>query len=217
MVVLVLVLAILGAGGYAGWMWWQNKQAEEQAANVVVKRPVRRPTPPVTGTTATIITTTTAAPAVATATTASVPPPAPPAPKPAPAPVVPATSTARVERPANGGIVITNAGTAKPAGAVPPASDADRARYEAMAKEFAADKSGNFTVQFELVCEAASITRALREGGTNVWFLPINYRNRSCYRVFWGRYPTQQAAQAATAAIPASLREAAPVVVHIPK
>lgn len=115
-------------------------------------------------------------------------------------------------------MVITNSGAAKPvAAAVPPASDADRARYETMAKQFAADKSGNFTLQFELVCEPASITRALREGGNNVWFLPINYRNRSCYRVFWGRYPTQESAQSAIAGIPQTLREAAPVVVHIPK
>jgi septal ring-binding cell division protein DamX len=86
-----------------------------------------------------------------------------------------------------------------------------------MAKEFAADKTGNFTIQFELVCEPASITRALREGGTNVWFIAISYRTRTCYRVFWGRYPTQQAAQSAIGTIPQSLREATPVVVHIPK
>jgi septal ring-binding cell division protein DamX len=191
-------------------MWWQGKQADKAAEAVVVRRPTKRPVirqtppPPPVEPTATEATTTTVAPVVA-------PPPSKPAPM-----VITTSTAARVEQTTSGAL-ITNAGSAKPAAAVPPATAADTARYEAMAREFAADKSGAFTVQFELVCEPASITRALREGGTNVWFTTISYRNRPCYRVFWGRYPTQQAAQNAIASIPQSLREATPVVVHIPK
>jgi septal ring-binding cell division protein DamX len=125
-------------------------------------------------------------------------------------------TTARVEQTTSGAL-ITNAGAGKPVAPVAPATAADTSRYEAMAREFAADKSGNFTVQFELVCEPASITKALREGSSNVWFLPISYHGRSCYRVFWGRYSTQQAAQNAISSIPQTLREATPVVVHVPK
>jgi len=215
-----IAIVIIGFSGYAVWMWWQGKQAEKVAEAVVVKRPVRRPVirptpPPAVVPTATDTTTT----STQTATTATiVPAPMPAVITPAkPAPMVITTSTAaRVEQTSTGAL-ITNAGATKPAAAVPPATAADTARYDAMAREFAADKSGAFTVQFELVCEPASITRALREGGTNVWFTAISYRNRSCYRVFWGRYPTQQAAQNAISSIPQSLREATPVVVHIPK
>lgn len=212
-----VAIIIIGFSGYAVWLWWQGKEAEKAAETAVVKRPAKRPvirqTPP-------------PAPAVAIGTITPVPTTATVAPTPAaaqppvatkPAPMVISTSTAaRVEQTTSGAL-ITNAGATKPAAAVPPATAADAARYEAMAREFALDKSGAFTVQFELVCEPASITRALREGGTNVWFTSISYRNRSCYRVFWGRYPTQQAAQNAISSIPQSLREATPVVVHIPK
>jgi Domain of unknown function (DUF4388) len=219
-----VAIIIIGFSGYAVWMWWQGKQAEKAADAIVVKRPAKRPvihrTPPpvvptVTETTSTIL------PVATTTTVAPVPTPVPVAVKPPvptkAAPMVITTSTAaRVEQTTSGAL-ITNAGNTKPAAAVSPASAADASRYDAMAREFAADKSGAFTVQFELVCEPTSITRALREGGTNVWFTAISYRNRSCYRVFWGRYPTQQAAQNAIASIPQSLREATPVVVHVPK
>lgn len=223
--IISVAIVVIGFGGYAIWWWWQNRQAEQAAAaNVVVRRPVKHPvihpTPPPAPAPAPMPVATTTTQAVATTTTvAPTPTPAPPPVKPtviaATTPPPPTTTGTRIEQ-RSSGMVITNSG-AKPAAAVPPTTDADRARYETMAKEFAADKSGNFTLQFELVCEPASITRALREGGKNVWFIPISYRNRSCYRVFWGRYPTQDAAQSAIAGIPQTLREAAPVVVHIPK
>lgn len=212
-----VLIVILGVGGYAAWLWWQNKQAESQPV-VVVKRPVKHPVihPTPAPVTATATTATTAT--QATVVTATAPPPKPTVitPTTAPAPTPATSTTARLEQ-TNGGALITNANTARPSTPVAPATDAERARFETMAKEFAADKSGNFTIQFELVCEPASITRALREGGKSVWFVPTSYRGRSCYRVFWGRYPTQQAAQTAIASVPQTLREAAPVVVHIPK
>ena len=220
-------IVIIGFSAYAVWMWWQAKQAEKAADAVVVKRPAKRPVihptppPPVvvpTATQAAITQTTT----TQNATTASVAPAPPPVPVPVaakPSPMVISTTAppkAHVEQTTSGAL-ITNAGAGKPAAGVAAATAADASRYEAMAREFAADKSGNFTVQFELVCEPASITKALREGSTNVWFLPISYRGRSCYRVFWGRYGTQQEAQSAVSSIPQTLREAAPVVVHVPK
>ncbi|MGH7484063.1 MAG: hypothetical protein ACREMY_00490, partial [bacterium] len=219
--IIAVAIVIIGFSGYAVWMWWQGKQADKQLAAISsqpVKHPVIRRTPPPAPVSAPAPqqpATTTVAPAPAVITASSTPPPAPA--KPAAAPAIPVTSTtAHVEK-TSGGMLITNTPAGRQAAAVPPASAADQSRYEAMAREFASDKSGKFTIQFELVCEAASITRALREGGTNVWFLPVSYRSRSCYRVFWGRYPTQEAAQSAIAAIPQSLREATPVVVHIPK
>ncbi|HSP35949.1 MAG TPA: hypothetical protein VLU46_16675, partial [Thermoanaerobaculia bacterium] len=95
----------------------------------------------------------------------------------------------------------------------PPSPD----RYAAMAREFAAAPNAKFTVQFEIVCEPSNITRALTTGGTNVWFIPISLKGRSCYRVFWGRYATRDAAERAAGDVPASLREAKPAVVQVPQ
>jgi septal ring-binding cell division protein DamX len=86
-----------------------------------------------------------------------------------------------------------------------------------MARSFAANPSGAFTVQFELVCQPASLTRAVREGGANVWFVPISYRGQGCYRVFWGHYASQEEAKRATAELPAALGASAPAVVHVPR
>ncbi len=96
-------------------------------------------------------------------------------------------------------------------------SDAQRAHFDEMARTFAAKATGNYTVQFELVCETASLATAVREGGESVWFVPFSYRNRACYRVFWGRYGTRDEAMRATGQIPRSLRGAAPVVVSVPR
>ena len=86
-----------------------------------------------------------------------------------------------------------------------------------MAKAFASQPStGAFTVQFELVCETASLSKAIRDGGSSVWFTPIIYRNRPCYRVFWGHYPTKDEATRAAREIPLALRGAAPAVVKVP-
>jgi len=44
--------------------------------------------------------------------------------------------------------------------------------------------SAPYTVQFELVCQTDSITKALRAGGNNVWFVPTSFNGQACYRVF---------------------------------
>jgi hypothetical protein len=123
----------------------------------------------------------------------------------------PVSSTTHIERGANGA-TITN----ESAGSATTSGDATRARYDGMASDFAAQKGGNYTLQFELVCETASVTRALKEGGSNVWFVRTRYRSRPCYRVFWGRFDSSADANAASKELPASLGSA-PVVVKIPR
>lgn len=86
-----------------------------------------------------------------------------------------------------------------------------------MAAEFARNPQGNFTVQFELVCQTSSLAKAMQDGGSSVWFVPTNYQGRSCYRVFWGHYDQRDAAEAAAAQIPASLRSGKAVVVAVPR
>jgi len=127
-----------------------------------------------------------------------------------------ATSTAgtHIERAATGA-TITNTGAApRPAAG----DDALRAKYDAMAREQAANTAGAFTVQFELVCETASLTKALKSGSNQVWFSPLSYRGKACYRVFWGRFASHAEALQAVKDVPASLRGGAtPVVIRIPR
>jgi septal ring-binding cell division protein DamX len=145
------------------------------------------------------------------ATTQTTPPPAP---KPATAMTI-TPSTTQVTRNAEGTATITNTASAS---ARPASNDATRAHYDEMAKSFAAQPAtGAFTIQFELVCETASLTKAIRDGGSSVWFTPISYRNRSCYRVFWGHYPTKDEATRAAREVPLALRGgASPAVVKVP-
>jgi hypothetical protein len=141
-------------------------------------------------------------PPVTTTNIAAIKPP-PPAIKPTP------TVAPRLDRTTTSA-TITNAA---PAAAVP--SDAVRAKYDGMARNFSQQPGGKYTVQFELVCETASVTRAVAEGD-KVWFVPTTFRGRPCYRVFWGRFETSADASAASKQLPAALG-ATPVVVKIPR
>jgi cytoskeletal protein RodZ len=202
----VVALVLLAAAG--GWWWWKGRSEPESApvAATPAKRPVIQPAPPSVDTTATVVsatstTATSTASAATPATTASAPV--------ATSKTTPATK-ARVETQAQGGRMITNVPT-------PPSSDAGRAKYDAMARQFAQNPAGTYTVQFELVCQTASLAKAVSAGGANVWFLPTDYRGQSCYRVFWGRYDSRDAAIAALGKIPSSLRGSSPVVINIPR
>jgi hypothetical protein len=127
-----------------------------------------------------------------------------------------ASGTTRLERSSTGAATITNTGAA-PKAAASKSDDADRAKYDAMARQQAADPVGVYTVQFELVCETSSITKAMNAGRSTVWWVPVTYRGRPCYRVFWGRFSTREEALKAAADIPAALHDSSPVVVKIPR
>ncbi len=94
-------------------------------------------------------------------------------------------------------------------------SDSSRARYDAMAAEFAQEATSvPFTLQFELVCQSPSLQKAIEAGGSNVWFVQSTYQGKSCYRVFWGRYTSLASANAAAGTLPAALRGSKPVVIR---
>ena len=195
--VIILLLVLLGAGGWFGWTWWQGRTVHAEASAAPpppVKRAALRPQPQ---------------------------------PQPAPVPVPTITETTDtskplppVQRKSAAPIVITPtpapAPTPVPAPAPVPQTGNLTQRYGAMAREFAAQKNGTYTVQFELVCEIASVTKALRDGGDKIWFAPITYKGRDCYRVFWGRYDTKAAAEGAAKSVPKSLGGSG-VVVKIPR
>ncbi|MBW3670534.1 MAG: hypothetical protein KY432_02545 [Acidobacteria bacterium] len=84
-----------------------------------------------------------------------------------------------------------------------------------MAREYASGADAvPYTLQFEIVCETSSVSLALEYGSSSVWFVPIEYQGRPCYRVFWGRYQDEQSAAAAVDEIPRELRGSRPVVVR---
>jgi septal ring-binding cell division protein DamX len=193
-----------------------HRNAGVSPAGPAASSPPTMTKPQMVTTSGTPITTTTIPPRVA-ATTSTAPKTtttAPPRvaatapPKAAPKPAAASTSTTHLERTATGA-TITNASSA-------PATDATRAKYDGMASDFATQKGGNYTLQFELVCETSSVTRAINEGGGKVWFVRTSYRSRPCYRVFWGRFDNSADAKAAATELPASLGSA-PVVVKIPR
>jgi len=222
--VALLVILLIAGGAYAGWMYWKGHETNEYARLTaplpkkahVTRPPALAPAPPPVATPLTITPT-----ATTTTTIAPAPPPKPPTPVPPPT-----STTAHIERTATGGAVITNTsapGTSTHAPAPPTtatataANDPQRDRFDAMAREHAQNATGNFTIQFELVCQPASLNKAMEQGGGNVWFVPTQYRGQSCYRVFWGHYATQDAARSAVALIPEGLRGNAAVVVRVPK
>ena len=232
---IAVVIVGLTYGGFAAWQWYQQKNAPPAPTPIVhtrqhVKPPVVVAPPPApttttvsTATTATATTaataTTNTAPPPATQTTASIAPTPVPAPAPAPAPAHPMVVKALPPVKAKSTTTITQnaAGTKVISNTTAPSSDATKSHYDEMAKTFAANATGNYTVQFELVCETSSLTKAIQSGGSSVWFVPITYRNRGCYRVFWGHYTTQDEAKRAASEIPMSLRGGGSAVVKVPK
>ena len=125
----------------------------------------------------------------------------------------PAASPAVVPPP----VAITTT-TVAPTPAPQPAADDLRARYDAMAREHQASAKGAYTIQFELVCQTSSLTRALATKDEHVWFVPTTYSGKSCYRLLWGRYTAKDEAAKAVADIPPSLRGGSiPVVIPMPK
>ena len=212
LVVALIAIFLLSAAAYAGFLWWQKKQDEEAAASapIVSRRAVPKPTPVapavVVPTTTTVALTETTTPTTTeTATLASAPPPTAPAALPVVTrkAVTPAPMTISAPAPA-------------PAPATTPASPL-RDRYDSMAREYAANPAGNFTVQVQILCDPANLTKAINSGGENVWFLPQAIGSRSCYRVFWGHFATRDEAQQAMAAIPGDVRDPNAKVVGVPR
>jgi hypothetical protein len=211
LLITLLVLAILAGAGYYGFQWWQGTQETQPEVLASAQRPVeRRPlrpaaaaattTAPIVETTATVTPTTTSLAPTATVTE-TVAPIATPPPAPAPRTITPAPAAAPA------------AGAALPV--VTPKGG--RERYDALARQYAANPTGNFTVQIQILCDPANVEKAMRAGGENVWFVPQTISGRSCYRVFWGRYNSRDEAQTALAQVPATIRDESSAVKAVPK
>ena len=81
-----------------------------------------------------------------------------------------------------------------------------------MARDYAANPSGNYTVQFAIFCQPSSIANAIKSGGGKVWF--VKYGSR-CYQAYYGNFDSRDDAVAALANLPRSLQDANAKVVAI--
>lgn len=214
LVVAAVLALVLAAGAWAAWTFFLKGSAETPA-RPVVEAP--KPAPRVAQSVNPAISESSSTPAVTdsqppletdTAGTASAP--VEPPPQPVPVKVEPRSEPSRKA-----------AAPAQKPVQQPPAGSSDplRKRYDAMASDHARSHRGtNYTIQFELVCETDSITRALQGGGDAVWFVPISYKGRDCYRVFWGEFSTRSAGEKGLDALPQALRSGSkPVVIEVSK
>ncbi|HYK03512.1 MAG TPA: DUF4388 domain-containing protein [Thermoanaerobaculia bacterium] len=223
LVLALLTIAILGAAGYFGFLWWQRRQ--ESGDNLVAQRPARRdpgaaplattpPAIPATETTSTAA----AAPAVITPTgTVTETAPAPAVINPAPAATTTTTAAAAPPAPMQITAAPPATSTSQALPRVTARVPAGRERIDAMAREYAANPTGNYTVQIQILCDPANLEKAIRDGGENLWFVPQTLGQRSCYRVFWGHFDSRAQAQQALAQVPASLRDKSSAVKAVPK
>ncbi len=71
-------------------------------------------------------------------------------------------------------------------------------------KTAAADRNARFAIQLELACEVESLREAWahdRPAGS-MWTLTTSFKGRTCFKVLWGRYGTQEAAAQALESVP---------------
>ncbi|MEO8380929.1 MAG: DUF4388 domain-containing protein [Acidobacteriota bacterium] len=232
LLIALMVIAILAGGGYYGFLWWQKRQGSD--AELVARRTV----PPTTTTTAASAPTTTAGtttsvvegspattsssapgamtivppsstqssttPAAGTTTQASTAPAATSTQAPAPRPATPTT-------------IVPTGQTVQALPAVRPRADGTRAHLDEMARQYAANPQGNFTVQVQILCDPSNLEKLTRTSGANVWFVPQTIGERACYRVFWGHYGTREEAQRGLASVPASIRDANAAIKSVPR
>lgn len=199
LLVVLMVIFILAAAAYFGLKWWEGRQ-EIVAAPVVVRRTPRKAPAP-----APVAAVTTTQPVATTVTIAA-------------AATNPAGTTTIVEKP-NAPLQIIAPPPPEPTStqalpAVVPKQGGSR--YDAMARQYAANPTGNFTVQIQILCEQSNLDKAILTGGANVWFVPQAIGTRSCYRLFWGHYATREEAQKALGTIPATLRDRSSAVKSVP-
>jgi hypothetical protein len=82
--------------------------------------------------------------------------------------------------------------------------------YSEAAQEFASGlkKSGaRFSIQILVACSTETIQKANQSvPGDELYILPVTFKGRSCYRICWGSYQTEEAAAAALRALPEYFR-----------
>ncbi|HLA77309.1 MAG TPA: DUF4388 domain-containing protein [Vicinamibacteria bacterium] len=67
---------------------------------------------------------------------------------------------------------------------------------------------GSSTIQILVACSAETVQKATASaGGPELFIVPVSFKGRDCYRLCWGLYPNQAAAETALPGLPAYFRE----------
>lgn len=223
LLIALMVIAILAGAGYFGWLWWKKQQEQGSGERVAATTPTTTTSASATrGADPGTIVPVDASGTAATSATAS-------GNEPAPLTITqPATTTQ--------GTATTSTAPATPTTTAAPAPmtitappepllalpvvrprNGVRSRLDDMARQYAANPQGNFTVQIQILCDPANLEKLTRSGGDDLWFVPQTIGERACYRVFWGHYATRDEAQRGLASVPSSIRDRSAAVKSVPR
>ena len=77
--------------------------------------------------------------------------------------------------------------------------------------------ANKFTIAVGVYCDASNAGRAYKNSGNSehILILPYSYRGRSCYRVFWGLFDSEESARRNVASLPSALRSSDSVPVPV--
>jgi hypothetical protein len=67
---------------------------------------------------------------------------------------------------------------------------------------------GSSTIQILVACSAETVQKATTNvGGPELFIVPVSFKGRDCYRLCWGLYPSEGAAESALRTLPAYFHE----------
>jgi septal ring-binding cell division protein DamX len=65
-----------------------------------------------------------------------------------------------------------------------------------------------FSVQLLVACSDETVGKAVANAsGNELFILPVSYKGKSCYRLCWGLYDSEDRATSALGSVPAYFRE----------
>ncbi|MEJ5165850.1 MAG: SPOR domain-containing protein, partial [Thermoanaerobaculia bacterium] len=75
-----------------------------------------------------------------------------------------------------------------------------------------------FTIQILIACQEETILKLKKEyPDLNFWYIPINFKGRSCYKLFYEKFGSKEEAEKARAGLPSKLLEGKPQIVSFSK
>ncbi len=77
-------------------------------------------------------------------------------------------------------------------------------------QELASNEPGRYTLQLMIACKEETLRETRAQSGEHgsLFFLPFQFKGRTCYRVFWGAYAGKDQARDAIASLPPPLQPA---------
>jgi hypothetical protein len=185
-----LVLVALGVGG---WWWFTNRHAT----------PIVAPSPPPPTAVPKPV-----APSIAVPLETAAPKPEPPAPEP-PKPEPPKPEPPKPEPPKPAAVPVLGTSIQERADALR-RGDLELAIKQGQ-KYLKEGPSKQWTLRLEIACVGETLKRAVEifpEGKPDLFIVPMTLRDgRSCYQVFYGKFPSSAAAEKQAAGLPKAFHE----------